>query len=53
MLDFLSDENTLYCSKLPSEKLIAGKKTEKPSGEPPTDQCTGLEIKLTTRTVSS
>ena len=39
MLDFLPEENTMYCTKLLLERaLIARNKTEKPSDEPPNDQ---------------
>ena len=39
MLDFLSGENTMCCTKLLLEqRFIARIKTDKPSDEPPTDQ---------------
>ena len=39
MLDFLSEENTVCCTKLLLERrFIARYNTEKPSDEPPTDQ---------------
>ena len=38
MMDFLSEEKIMFCTKLLLERAVARDKTEKTSDEPPTDQ---------------